>query len=563
MRARAFMLVALAGCGSSTTVTVVTVQARPAVHDADTLHVTFANGDATLDQDFDVGGRTFPLSFSVETPDRSGALTIDAQALDPDGVLTGVGSATAAIATDDTTHATLQLEPADFVVNTSVAGQQRLAWSLAAGGSQIAAGPDGTFTIGFTDDCGPIGRCDLWGRRFDDRGVPEVTQIVASDAEFNINVSDVYGNDPALAVGADGTLVAAWTTFDQILAVAITPDGAATSFTETVVSEGTSPGDPSVAALAGGLFVVVWADTDTGDGQRYLWARYLDAAGQPAVSPQTGGTLPYRIDTGSGGFPDEPSVAATGADKSMGVLWHDGTTLYARFASAQGVLEPSQQALIVSYNGADQLWSPRMATEGANYLATWAHRSFGGADDDGAIHARTLGTPAGARLGQESTLARGMPDSVTRFSLAEQDGAYQLVWEACGDLGDGDGCGIRERGLRATGLPIGDPVVVETTVHDEQSTPSISSLGPGSGSFAVTWTDASAQAPDTSETSIRARVMYPPVADAAGVLGAACGSCDDGLVCAAGSDGASYCHAACTGGTCPDGGTCTGGACVF
>src|SRR5207247_1352893 len=119
-------------------------------------------------------------------------------------------------------------------------------------GSQIAAGDDGTFTVGFTDDCGSLSRCDVWGCRFDVDGRLVSTEIQASDQQFNINVSDVFGNDPALAVGDDGTMLAAWSTFNEILAVVITPSGGTTSSIETTLSTGDSPGDPAVAALADG-----------------------------------------------------------------------------------------------------------------------------------------------------------------------------------------------------------------------------------------------------------------------------------------------------------------------
>jgi hypothetical protein len=571
MTARATLIVAAAvagsACASPVTATVVTIEARPAVHGVETLDVTFSNASATLTESFDVGGRDFPLSFSVETPGRTGEVTMSVRALDEDGALAGLGEASATIVPDGTAETTHRLEPADYVVNTSVVGSQKLTWAFGAGGSQIAASPEGTFTVGFTDDCGSLSRCDLFGRRFDVAALPVETEIEASDQQFTMNVTDVFGNDPALAVGDDGTMIAVWTTFDEILAVGITPTGGTTSPTETTLSTGTSPGDPSITALDGGLFVVVWAETDLDPpNERHLYARLIHGDARPAINPESGSSAAFRIDT-SGVDPSSPSVASVG-DLAMGFLWHDGPDVRARFTTSGGLLG-QQQVDVVNYNVFDDVWSPRIVAAGSRYLGAWSHRTFGGDRDDGVIVARTLAPPTGAQIGAESLLARGMPDSVTRFSLAGQAGTFQLSWEGCGTAGDGAGCGVWSRSFRATGVPVGDASLVNTTTAGDQSTPSLTSLGESSGAFAIAWTDGSGVEPDPSETGIRARVIYPEPAAAAGVFGAVCGGsgdevCADGLVCIAGSDESTYCHAACAAAAplCPDGGVCTDGACV-
>jgi len=566
MRALAATLLGVAACADPVAGALVTVQARPAVGEVDSLEVTFSNDNATLSQTFTVDGRDFPLTFSVETPGRTGEIEMTARGLAEDGTLVAIGGGRATLVADELIDATMMLDPADFVVNTSVAGSQRLAWDAAQAGVQIAAGPDGTFTVGFTDDCGSLGRCDVWGRRYDVAAVPLPTEIEASDDQFHVNLTEVFGNDPALAVNGDGTLLAVWSTFDEILAVAITAQGGATAFSETLVSEGTSPDDASVAALPDGRFVVVWTETLPASTERAVRGRLLDASGQLAVNPETASTAPFTIDTTTGDAPDAPAVAITGDGLQMGFIWRDGSTVRVRFTTDMGLLQPISQIEIASVDPFDDLWAPRIvATDDRRYVVAWGHRTFGGDRDDGVIVARRIAPPTGALVGTDSLIARGLADSVTRFGLAS-DGtdAFIATWHGCGTDGDGDNCGVQARMFRDTGLPVGAPFVVNTTTRGDQLTPSVTWLG--EEAFALTWTDESELEPDASESAIRARVVYPTFAAARGVVGAECGgaagdTCGDGTVCLAGTDEVTRCHAACDPAgpdpDCPDGGVCT------
>lgn len=553
-------------CADPITGALVTVEARPAVREVEILEVTFSNDNATLSESFAVGGRDFPLTFSVEATGRSGDLVMTARGLAEDGSLAALGTSSATITADQLVDATLMLDPADFGVNTSVAGSQRLAWSSAQAGVQVAAAPDGTFTIGFSDDCGSLGRCDLWGRRFDLAAVPLETEIQASDQQFNINRTEVFGNDPALAVNSGGVMLAAWSTFSEILAVAITPEGGAASFVETTVSTGTNPDDVTVAALPDGRFVVVWTETLAASTEVAVRARFLDATGLPSVNPESGTTDAFTVDSTTGDAPDLPSVAATGNGLQLGFAWRDGSSVRVRFTTTLGRLQPNAQLTIVTYDTFDDVWAPRiLATPDGRYLVAWGYRTFGGAVDDGAIVVRQIAQPDGSQIGTDSLVARGLADSFTRFGFATDGaGAYIASWHGCDAAGDGNNCGVLARTFRTTGLPVGEPFVVNTTTAGDQTTPSITWLA--DETYALTWTDESGLEPDTSETGIRARVIYPAFTEARGVLGAPCGGtagdgCGDGQVCLEGTDGFTRCHVECDPAgpdpDCPDGGVCT------
>src|SRR5213075_1478242 len=98
--------------------------------------------------------------FSIETGGRDGELHIHGDALDRDSRAVGSGETTVDI--DGRTDVELMLEPNDFTVNTSFVGDQALAFRLDAGGRQIAVGPDDGFTIGWSDSCEVVGRCDVF-----------------------------------------------------------------------------------------------------------------------------------------------------------------------------------------------------------------------------------------------------------------------------------------------------------------------------------------------------------------------------------------------------------------
>jgi hypothetical protein len=138
------VLGATAACGGDG-VTVVTVRTRPAVRGVEELAVTMANANATLTESFAVDGRTFPLTFSIETGGRDGVMELRGDGLDRDGKAVGSGLATVDLG--GRSDIDLMIEPNDFTVNTSFVGDQALAFRLDAGGRQLAVGPDGVFTI--------------------------------------------------------------------------------------------------------------------------------------------------------------------------------------------------------------------------------------------------------------------------------------------------------------------------------------------------------------------------------------------------------------------------------
>jgi len=559
-------VLAAAGCGGGVSVTVVHVDARPGVRDATTLQVVMGNANATLTQDFDLTGHPFPTDFSVTTPGRSGVLSLTVRALDSGGAVVGIADAQAAIDPAGETDIDVLLAPADFQVNTDYAGAQRTVFYFTSGGRQIAAAPDGTFTVAFSDDCGTLARCDEWGRRFDATGAPQTTALAAGDAQFHVNRSNIFGTDPAVAVGDDGSMVATWTTQNEIVCSAIAPDGSAASPVEVVLSAGMVPDHPGVAAMGSNRFLVVWQESDASSNAPVIRARLVDRTCTPQTNPNSGDAGPFLVSTTTSPAPNQPAVAAAADGSAAAIVWHAGQTLRGRFLDGTAMLD-SGDVPVLAVGSGDTLWGPQLTAIDGGWALAYGWATADQTLPMGGYILRRL-DPAGGQLGLDTIVTQPTPDAFSAPSVARRpDGAIAVAWHNCGTAGDGDGCGVWLQLIRPTGLPVAGPVVVDTTAAGDQTDASVTALP---GAFAVAWTDGSMAGPDQSETGIRARVIYPVYDDAVGVSGAACSSsapCADGLACAPDGDGTSRCHAACdpagTAPQCPGGGVCTDGACLF
>jgi hypothetical protein len=553
-------LVALAACGDDVTATLVTIEARPAVRSIDALDVTFANANATITESFDLRGVTLPATFSVTTGDREGILTMTAVGRNAFDDETARGTTSATIDRGEITEARLLLEPTDFTVNTLVAGSQQTIFFDGAGGRQIAANADGDFTIGFSDDCGMLDRCDVWGRTFDVRSTPQATAAAGGDGQFNFNrSSDVFGTDPAIAVGPDGNRVAVWWAIDRMFCTGFDPGGTALTPREVTLStDGLTPQQPSIAAVEAGRYIVTWEENDNASAS-IIRAVLIDDACAAQVNAVTGTAASFPVSTvaPAGTVLDNPVVASRGL--RMAFVWRSGATLRGRFTGDDGTFAAGEIA-IAAEAGAT-LTNPHVAATDRGYLV-----SYTSSKDDRSFEVRTRPLNRGGSLdGAESVLATGVQgDNLTTQPAAaiarRSDGASLVTWYACGFASDPE-CSVVARVVRDTALPVGDVFHVNTTILGTQKDPAVAAL---TDSFAVVWSDDSGAPPDGDEFGIRARVLYPAFDDAVGVIGAPCGpsaACDDDLVCIAGSDDTARCHAACDPEdpppACPGGGACT------
>src|SRR4029078_9706952 len=102
-------------------------------------------------------------------------------AVDMMGSLVGRGEGTTTV--DAIEEPTVLLDPADFVGNTTVAPHQFLSDDFEAIGLQLSTLQTGVWTAVYRDDCAS---CEIYGRRFDDKGVAVDSALASTAMEFRV-----------------------------------------------------------------------------------------------------------------------------------------------------------------------------------------------------------------------------------------------------------------------------------------------------------------------------------------------------------------------------------------
>ncbi|HTM20425.1 MAG TPA: hypothetical protein VL172_07960, partial [Kofleriaceae bacterium] len=327
----------------------------------------------------------------------------------------------------------------------------------------------------------------------------------------------------------------------------------------------------SAAGLGAGDYVIAWSD----ELDSTIHGRLVTALGEPRLNPVSNSTDDFTISTITGGSAYLPEVASTGTPHGFVAVWRTDTGLRARFFASDGSAQTPGETGLATYSASVSLGGPHVAWRGDAAAVAWWVNDPADADlDTGAVLLRLFAPPGGAAAGPVRVLARPIDDPGVSPDVAVlPDGTIGVAWHDCGDGSDGAGCAIRFQALRPSGLPIGDPIVANTTTAGDQTDPALTAVG--DDVFALTWTDESAAAPDTSDAAIRARLIYPLRDPDDGRIGARCGgagdaACGSGLTCMAGTAGSPLCHESCdpaAADPCPLGGTCTtegpDSACLF
>lgn len=489
---------ALGACTSSDGYLIVTVESRPAVHDATSIAVSLSNGGTTRMDTLALRDRTFPVTFSISAPGRAGDLAIAVDASDAGGQVVGHGVATTKL---DAGAAKVLLDSTDFVVNTDYAGDQFPSSDFEASGFQVAALADGTWTAAFRDSC-PSGSCSLFARRFDALGRPVPTQAAAGTNAFVMTAKPTDGRStPAIAAGAT-TTIAVWDAYDVGAATSgvacRTLDAAGRAGADQTVVAPDAADVVSVAALAGGDFVASWNAAGVADEE-------IRAAIIKPDCTAPGGRLTVSA---LAGFAHRSAVAGSG-DKIL-FAWIVSGDLHVRTASAAGALLTGDTVL-VTQTATDQIEHARVvAAAGGGFAIAVRWTRKNAATGPGRIELYRV-DPAGAPVGTPALVTDRSAsdfDSSESFAAASRpDGTVLVAWHTCGELGDGSMCGVFGRILRDTGEPVTDAFGIPTTTLGDQKRPSVAALP---DAFVAVWSDASGTPPDIAGQSVRARVIYPP-----------------------------------------------------
>jgi hypothetical protein len=494
---------AVGACTSSDGYVLVTVAAPAAVHDAKSLTIALANGGTTRMDNLALRDQAFPVTFSITAPGRTGDLEITVDATDANGLVVGHGTATTTTAASS---AGVQLDATDFVVNTDYAGDQFPSDDSEAGGFQLAALPDGTWTVAFGDSC-PTSSCSLYARRFDKTGKPVQTQAAAGTNAFVLTAKPTESSStPALTSGRAATL-ALWNfadvgtaTTSGVACRSLDASGRLGADQTTIESVGAYV--VSAAAMSNDNFVATW---------RILGPGVIDEIHTAVLKPDC--TVLGAVQTVAKGavvadFLHRGSVASS-ADHVL-LTWITNGDIHTRMASNAGVFSTAD-TLLVPQTATDEITAVRAAaaTGGGFVLAgRWAQKST--STGTGRIQLYRVDA-TGALIGTPTLVTDKTGSDFTTsktFSMASRpDGTLMIAWHACGDLGDGNKCGVFGRILRDTGAPVTDVFLVPTTIDGDQQLPSVAGLP---DAFVVTWADASSKPPDMAGQSVRARIIYPP-----------------------------------------------------
>ena len=487
---------AAGACASSDGYAVITVDARPAVHDARSLTVSLTNAGTTRMDSLPLREQPFPVTFSISAPGRTGDLSIAIDAIDAAGLVVGHGSAATTV---EANAAGVMLESTDFVVNTDYAGDQYPSSDFEAVGFQVAALPDGTWTTAYRDSC-PSSSCSLYARRFDKLGRPVQTQAAAGTNAFPLTVRPTTSaSTPAIAAGAT-TTIAVWDFYD----VSGTATGVACRTLDTggragpdQISLATESADVvAVAAVAGDAFVASWTALVS---PAAIHAVFIKPDCTAATSVLTVSTLTGTV--------HRSSVASAG-DRVL-FAWITDGSLHTRIASTAGVFSTADTVLVPA-TATEQVEHARVvpASGGGFVIAVrWAQKTT--ADGPGRIELYRV-TATGALAGPATLVTdrsgSDFDNSESFAAVRRSDGTVLIAWHTCGPLGDDSMCGVFGRTMRDTGEAISNVFTIPTTTLGDQKRPSVAALP---DAFVAVWADASAKPPDVAGQSVRARIFYP------------------------------------------------------
>jgi len=500
MRALAVLLLASAACGGDETYILVTVDKRPAVHEPETLEVTLSNDSSMYSQTLDLDGHAFPVTFSISAPGRSGDLGITIDAIDGMETLVGRGVGTLSL---DSPSAVVVLDSADFVVNSEYANDQFLTDDLETVGFQLAATSDGTWMATYRDACDANGDCQVYGRRFDATGLPVFSQIAAGDIAFKLTTgaTTVYTTS---AVAASGTAMAAFWDYENVTdlarGIACRPlDATGASTTDPVSVASGSTDVVSASGLSGGNYAVVWSDMDTTPVSirgAIVSSSCAPLAGSPFVVSPPGAAV--------GTFGARRAHVASNGNVAL-FAWITDDDLWIRTGSAAGPSGPEMK--IVTKTASQTIEYVRVSPWDTGFaVATrWKSSAVDGPGKIEIYRVSSTGIVMGSPIVVTDRSGSDYPSN-KGFSIAEgADHSIFVAWHVC-ETGPGL-CDVFGRLYRSSGDAAGEAFVVPTSTTSEQTNPSVVSVG---DSFVVAWNDSSGEAPDSSGTAVRARVITPP-----------------------------------------------------
>ncbi len=343
----------------------------------------------------------------------------------------------------------------EFRVNTYTTGTQQY--------SAIAALAGGGFVVTWSSLSQDGSSYGIYGQRYTAAGT-------ADGSEFSVNTYSVGQQSYAsVAALAGGGFVVTWTSFGQDgsgagiygqrFNAAGVADGSEFSVnTDTIVDQVQSV----IAALAGGGFVVTWTSEDQ-DGSGYgIYSQRYTSTG---VADGT----EFRVNANTNGAQQYSAIAAL-ADGGFVVTWssfgQDGSSygIYGQRYTSAGVADGSE-FLVNTFTNFSQVFSSIAALADGGFVVTWTSDGQDGSSNG--IYGQRY-TSAGLADGSEFLVNTYTASQQVNSSVAALvDGGFVVTWASDGQ--DGSSYGIYGQRYTAAGLADGSEFLLNETTGGFQA----------------------------------------------------------------------------------------------
>jgi len=322
----------------------------------------------------------------------------------------------------------------------------------------VAGLHDGGFVVVYEASGFDAGSYAVVGRRYDAQGV-------AMGGEFLVGPSNTATRDqPTVAALEDGGFVVAYEE-DQTLAVQRFNEDGTPHGNRHIISTGYSYGQPAVAGLAGGGYLVTEQGYFLAGGVGFKTVGYLFDANDALV------VGPYSL-TQTPGAQEEERLAAVTAlpDGGFVAVWQttydsaNGRDVVARRFNADG--SPAGDQFVVNTVTAGNQWYASVAAlPDGRFIIDWESAGQDGDDPNSSNIYAQMYDPTGNRIGspfrvnetaggqQRTEGASSGPNNPTVAVLA--DGTIAFTWSG---VGEGSSSGVFTRRFTADGMLVGTGV---------------------------------------------------------------------------------------------------------